>query len=79
MLIFEILILTLIFYLVLNFSKLRKGIFEGRDLILPLSLGFAVSIVDNFIRTAFIASIFAFIVLFSVCFGVLYFIISPKK
>jgi hypothetical protein len=79
MLIFEILTLTLIFYLVLNFSKLRKGIFEGRDLILPFSLGFAVAIVDNFIRTAFIAAVFVFIALFSVCFGVLYFITSPKK
>jgi hypothetical protein len=79
MIFIEILVLTLIFYLVLNFSNLRQGIFDSRDLNLPLSLGFAVAIVDNFIRTAFIASIFAFIILFSVCFGVLYFITSPKK
>lgn len=79
MFIYKILGLTLILYLILNFSKLRQGFFSWRDFILPFSLSFAVSIVDTFLRVAFVTSLFAFIVLFAVCFGALYFISSPKK
>ncbi len=79
MFVLEILTLTLFFYLILNFSKLRRGIFSGRDLVFPFSLGIAVTIVDSFIKTAFIAAFFAFIVIFAVCFGVLYFITAPRK
>jgi len=77
--VFEILTLTLVFYLILNFSKLRKGIFSGRDLVFPFSLALAATIVDSFIKTAFIAAFFAFIVIFAACFGVLYFITAPRK
>jgi len=42
-------------------------------------LGFAITIVDSFIKTAFIVAFFAFIVIFAVCFGVLYFITAPRK
>jgi hypothetical protein len=79
MFVFEILTLTLFFYLILNFSKLRRGIFSGRDLVFPFSLAFAVTIVDSFIKSAFIAAFFAFIVIFAACFGVLYFITAPRK
>lgn len=79
MIIVKILTLTLIFYLVLNFSKLRRGIFSGRDLMLPFALGFAISIVDSFMRAAIAASVLAFVVLSTVCFGVLYFYAAAKK
>ncbi len=79
MFIYEILMLTVIIYLILNFSKVSRGIFKANDLILPFSLSFAVTIVDNFIRTAIAASFIAFIVLFAVCFGVLHYVTSLKK
>ncbi len=79
MFVLEILTLTLVIYLILNFSKLRKGIFSGRDLVFPFSLALAATIVDSFIKTAFIAAFFAFIVIFAACFGVLYFITAPRR
>ncbi len=79
MFLYKILILTLVLFLILNFSKLRRGIFQWRDLILPFSLSFAASIVDTFIRTAFVISILAFILLFAVCFGILHFVAATKK
>lgn len=79
MFLLKVLVLTLILYLVLNLSKLRQGIVAGRDLILPFSLSLAVSIVDSFIRAAFIFALLAFIVIFAVCFGALHLVASPKK
>ncbi len=79
MFLLKILLLTLILYLVLNFAKLRQGHVVGRDLILPFSLSFAVTIVDSFIKVAFIIAFLAFIVIFMVCFGVLHLVASPKK
>lgn len=79
MFLYKILILTLVLFLIFNFSKLRQGIFKWRDLILPFSLSFAVSIVDTFIRAALVISVLAFILLFAVCFVLLYFVTAPKK
>ena len=79
MFVFEILSLTVFIYLILNFSKLRRGIFSGRDLVFPFSLAVAATVVDSFIKTAFIAAFFAFIVIFGACFWVLYFITAPRK
>jgi hypothetical protein len=79
MYVLEILVLTLIFYLILNYSKIRQGIISGRDLVFPFSLAFAVIIVDSFLKTAFSIAFFAFVVIFAACFGVLYFITAPKK
>jgi hypothetical protein len=75
----KVLSLTLIFYLILNYSKLRRGIFSGRDLMLPFALGFSISIVDSFMRAAIGASILVFVVLSAVCFGVLYFYNAAKR
>jgi hypothetical protein len=75
----KVIVLTLVIYLVLNFSKLRRGQIAGRDLIAPFSLSLAASIVDSFIKAAFIIAFLAFIVIFAVCFGVLYFAASPRK
>jgi hypothetical protein len=79
MFVLEILTLTLFIYLILNFSKLRRGIFSGRDLVFPFSAALAGTIVDSFIKTAFIAALLAFIVIFAACFWVLYFITAPRK
>jgi hypothetical protein len=75
----EILTLTVFIYLIFNFSKLRKGIFLWRDLAFPFSLALAATIVDTFLKTAFIAALIAFIVIVAACYGVLYFITSPRK
>jgi hypothetical protein len=79
MYILEILVLTLFFYLIWNFSKVRQRIFVGRDLVFPFSLAFAVTIVDSFIKAAFMFGFFIFLLLFAVCFGILYFLTAPKK
>jgi hypothetical protein len=79
MVFYNILFLTVIIYLILNFSKVCKGKFGIRDLILPFSLSFAVIIASDFLKTAIVASILAFVVLFAVCFGFLHYVASLKR
>lgn len=65
---------TIILYVILNFSKLRKKDFSFRDdsLILPVSLGLAITLVDSLLRVAFhYAAIF-----FVIIAGISYFIFN---
>ncbi len=75
----KILVLTLVLYLVLNFAKLKQGNFSAHDLILPFSLSLAVAIVDTLLKAAFVTSLFAFVALFVMCFGLLKLVTFYKK
>lgn len=73
MFIIRIIVLTIIFFMVFNFSKVRSGKFEFnlQSLILPFSLSFALVLVDSFIRVAFFYAIIVFIVIASLCYFLL--------
>ncbi len=69
----RLIILTGIFFLILNYSQLRSGNFRFQpgSLVLPFSLSFALVIVDTFLRAAFFYALFIFIVVALLCYFLL--------
>ncbi|MFY9140286.1 MAG: hypothetical protein WBJ83_08860 [Thermacetogeniaceae bacterium] len=69
----RLIILTAIFFLILNYSQLRSGNFKFQpgSLILPFSLSFALVIVDTFLRAAFFYALLIFIVVALLCYFLL--------
>jgi len=64
----------LIFYLVLNFSKIKqRKPFEVRSLIIPFSLSVALALVDSVLRVAFYYSFLLFILISGIVYGLLSF------
>ncbi|MDD2555185.1 MAG: hypothetical protein PHN17_02410 [Syntrophaceticus sp.] len=65
--------MTIIFFLIFNFSRIRSGMFKFKAgfLILPFSLSFALVFVDIFARVAFFYAIILFIVIAALCYFLL--------
>ncbi len=73
MFVIRIIILTIVFFLIFNFSQIRsrKFQFQASSLILPFSLSFALVLVDSFIRVAFFYALVLFIIIASLCYFLL--------
>jgi hypothetical protein len=64
---------TVIFYLVLNFGRIRNGemYWQGNSLFLPFSLALALTIVDSCLRIAFYYGFLLFILIVVISYLVL--------
>ncbi len=76
MLFLRTIILTIVFFLVFNFSEIRskKYQLQTRSFILPFSLSFALVLVDSFIKTAFHYAVLLFIIIAILCYFLLHLI-----
>ncbi len=70
----RVVLFTVIFYIILNFSAIRRGAFKKGSLILPFSLGLAFTIIDSFMRFAFYYSLILFILISCISYGALTYI-----
>lgn len=73
MFVIRMIILTIVFFLVFNFSQIRSREFkfQARSLVFPFSLSFALVVVDSFIRVAFFYAFILFIIIASLCYFLL--------
>lgn len=73
MFVIRIIILTIVFFLILNFSQIcsREFKFQARSLIFPFSLSFALVLVDSFLRVTFFYAFILFVVIASLCYFLL--------
>lgn len=73
MFLIRLIVLTLVFFIILNFHQIRSGrfVFQGRSFLLPFSLGFALVMVDTFLRVAFFYAMVIFVLVAALCYFLL--------
>lgn len=73
MFVIRIVLLTLLFFIVLNFHQIRCGqfTFDSKAFLLPFSLSFALVLVDTFLRAAFFYALIIFIIVAALCYFLL--------
>jgi hypothetical protein len=76
----KLLLYTILFFIILNFSQIkqRKLLFKIDSLVLPFSLGLALTVVDCLLRAVFFYSFLSFIIIFTFAYTALKLLLREK-
>ncbi len=80
MFLLKLLLYTILFFIILNFSQIkqRKLLFKIDSLVLPFSLGLALTVVDCLLRAVFFYSFLSFIIIFTFAYTALKLLLREK-